>query len=89
MRTPLTSDDDVVAKLNTEACRAARTFRAIVNETLRRGMGRRRAVAQQQCFKVAARDLGDLKPRLSLDHRRSGRGAWGRRVSQSGATGTS
>jgi hypothetical protein len=26
-----------------------------------------RAVAQQQCFKVAARDLGNLKPRLSLD----------------------
>jgi hypothetical protein len=32
-----------------------------------RGMGRRRAVAQQQSFNVAARDLGDLKPRLSLD----------------------
>jgi hypothetical protein len=32
-----------------------------------RGLGRRRAVAQQQSFNVAARDLGDLKPRLSLD----------------------
>ena len=67
MRTTLTSDDDVVAKLKAEACRAARIFRAIVNETLRRGVGRRCAVAQQQCFKVAARDLRDLKARLSLD----------------------
>jgi hypothetical protein len=44
------------------------TFRAIVNETLRPGAGeaaRRRPAAV--CFKVVARDLGDLKPRLSLD----------------------
>jgi hypothetical protein len=37
MRTTLTSDDDAVAKLKAEARRAGRTFRAIVDETLRRG----------------------------------------------------
>jgi hypothetical protein len=36
----------MVAKLKAEACGVGRTFHAIVNETLRRGLGRRRAVAQ-------------------------------------------
>jgi len=34
---------------------------------MKRCAGGRRAAAQQQCFEVAARDLGDLKPGLSLD----------------------
>jgi hypothetical protein len=36
---------------------------------LRRGLvSSRRASTRQQTFKVAARDLGDLKPGLSLDN---------------------
>ena len=37
MRTTLTLDDDVAAKLKTESQRAGRSFREVVNETLRRG----------------------------------------------------
>jgi len=68
MRTTLTLDDDVAAKLKTESRRASRPFREIVNDTLRRGLASRRATATRQVFKVAPRDLGNLKPGLSLDN---------------------
>jgi hypothetical protein len=68
MRTTLTLDDDVAAKLKTESHRARRPFREVVNETLRRGLERQRASAQRRAFKVTARDLGNLKPGLSLDN---------------------
>jgi hypothetical protein len=68
MRTTLTLDDDVAAKLKTESRRAGRPFRDIVNETLRRGLESRRATAQRRAFKVTARDLGNLRPGLSLDN---------------------
>ncbi len=68
MRTTLTLDDDVAAKLKTKSQRAGRPFREIVNETLRRGLESRRATAQRRAFKVTARDLGKLKPGLSLDN---------------------
>jgi hypothetical protein len=68
MRTTLTLDDDVAAKLKAESQRAGRPFREIVNEMLRRGLENRRATAQRRAFKVSARDLGNLKPGLSLDN---------------------
>jgi hypothetical protein len=68
MRTTLTLDDDVAAKLKAESRRAGRPFREIVNETLRRGLASRRVAAQRQAFKIAPRDLGDLRPGLSLDN---------------------
>ena len=66
MRTTLTLDEDVAAKLRAESRRAGRPFREIVNETLRRGLASRRVARQRQSFKITARDLGDLKPGLSL-----------------------
>lgn len=68
MRTTLTLDDDVAAKLKAESRRASRPFREIVNATLRRGLESRRATAQRRAFKVTARDLGNLKPGVSLDN---------------------
>ena len=68
MRTTLTLDDDVAAKLKRESQRAGLPFREIVNETLRRGLERQRASAHRRAFKVTARDLGNLKPGLSLDN---------------------
>jgi plasmid stability protein len=68
MRTTLTLDDDVAAKLKTESRRAGRSFRETVNETLRRGLASRRVATRRPSFKIAARDLGDLKPGLSLDN---------------------
>jgi len=40
MRTTLTVDDDVAAKLKAESRRASRPYREIVNETPRRGAGK-------------------------------------------------
>ncbi len=68
MRTTLTLDDDVAAKLKAESRRARWPFKEIVNETLRSGLVSRRVAAQRQAFKITARDLGDLRAGLSLDN---------------------
>jgi hypothetical protein len=68
MRTTLTLDDDVAAKLAAEARRAGRPFREVVNETLRRGLVARRPTAARPPFQVEARDIGALKPGVALDN---------------------
>jgi plasmid stability protein len=67
MRTTLTLDDDVAAKLKAEARRSGQSFRAIVNDMLRRGLATRRAAPTRKPFKATARDLGELLPGLTLD----------------------
>jgi plasmid stability protein len=64
----LTLDDEVAAKLKTEARRLGRPFREIVNEMLRRALENRPATTERQAFKVRARDLGNPKPGLSLNN---------------------
>lgn len=68
MRTTLTLDEDVAAKLKAEVRRSGRAFRDIVNDTLRRGLESRRATSAKATFKIAARDLGQLRAGLSLDN---------------------
>jgi hypothetical protein len=68
MRTTLTLDDDVAAKLKAESRRAGRPFREVVNETLRRGLAHGRARGTRQAFKITARDLGNLQPGITLDN---------------------
>jgi hypothetical protein len=67
MRTTLTLDEDVAAKLHAEARRSGRSFREVGNDTLRRGLVSRRAAAARAPFRVAARDLGALRSGRSLD----------------------
>jgi hypothetical protein len=67
MRTTLTLDEDVATRLKAESRRAGRPFREIVNETLRRGLASPPTAATRPQFKVRSRDLGGLKPGLSLD----------------------
>jgi hypothetical protein len=66
MRTTLTLDDDVAAKLQAESRRTGRSFRDVVNEVLRHGLVGRRATSRRP-FKVAARDLGATRPGLNFD----------------------
>lgn len=66
MRTTLTLDDDVVARLKVEMRRAGRSLRETVNDALREGLSPRRPARKP--FRVAARDLGRLQPGLSLDN---------------------
>jgi hypothetical protein len=69
MRTTLTLDEDVATKLKAESRRLDRPFRDIVNETLRRGLATQRPTASRRPrFKISARDLGNLRPGLSLDN---------------------
>jgi hypothetical protein len=68
MRTTLTLDEDVAAKLKAESRRAGRPFRDVVNETLRRGLAQRRVAGPQEPFRITPRDLGRVKPGLSLDN---------------------
>lgn len=68
MRTTLTLDDDVAARLKAEARRSGRPFKQVVNECLRRGLLSSRRMAGRPPFKVVARDLGALRPGLSLDN---------------------
>ena len=68
MRTTLTIDEDVFAKLRAETRRSGKAFREVVNECLRRGLVSPRGTKGQSAFKVEARDLGDLRPGLSLDN---------------------
>lgn len=67
MRTTITLDEDVAAKLKSLARRSGVAFRQVVNDTLRRGLARPAAPAPRERFKVTARDLGRLQPGLNLD----------------------
>lgn len=67
MRTTMTLDDDVAAKLKAESRRSGRSFRETVNETLRRGLSTRHRTPPKEPFKVVARDLGNLLPGLTVD----------------------
>jgi hypothetical protein len=68
MRTTLTLDDDVTAKLRAEMRRTGKTFRETVNEYLRRGLLSRRPAGAKSSFRIRSRDLGRLLPGLSLDN---------------------
>jgi plasmid stability protein len=69
VRTTLTLDEDIARKLKAEARRTGKPFRTVVNESLRAGLsGRERRAASEPPFVVRARDLGALRPGLSLDN---------------------
>jgi Arc/MetJ family transcription regulator len=68
VRTTLTLDDDVAARLKAEARRTERSFRETVNDALRRGLAAPRRSSLRRQFSVTARDLGDLRAGLSLDN---------------------
>lgn len=65
-RTTLTLDDDVAAKLTTEAHKSGRPMRAVVNDALRAGLEKSSAAAREP-FQVRASEMG-LRPGLSIDH---------------------
>ena len=68
MRTTLTLDEDVAAKLTSLARRSGRAFRHVVNDTLHHGLARPPASPGREPFKVKTRDLGRLRPGLSLNN---------------------
>lgn len=67
MRTTMTLDDDIAAKLKAEVRRSGRSFRETVNEMLRRGLSTKHSRSTKEPFSVMTRDLGKLLPGLTLD----------------------
>jgi hypothetical protein len=65
-RTTLTLEDDVAERLLEESRRTGKSFKAVVNTTLRAGLDRR-AASDLPPFEVKARPMG-LKPGFDLDH---------------------
>lgn len=68
MRTTITLDDDLAARLRSLARRSGRAFRDVVNDALRRGLARPPAGSPRTPFRVVTRDLGALRPGVSLDN---------------------
>ncbi|HEY3120049.1 MAG TPA: CopG family transcriptional regulator [Vicinamibacteria bacterium] len=68
MRTTLTLDEDVAVKLKAEARRSGRSFKVTVNDALRRAFASAPKASRKAPFKVHVRDLGHLRPGLSLDN---------------------
>jgi hypothetical protein len=59
MRTTLTLDDDIARRLQEEARRSGSSFKKVVNELLREGLGRgEKPSAQLSRFKVKPRACG-------------------------------
>lgn len=67
MRTTLTLDDDLAAKLKAETRRSGRSFRDVVNETLRRGLMAAPPMKRSP-FRVRTRSLGGLRPGIRIDN---------------------
>ncbi len=67
MRTTLTLDPDVDAKLRAEARRSGKPLKQVVNAYLRAGLNARRQKLPAKPYVVKARALG-LKPGYSYDN---------------------
>jgi len=67
MRTTLTLDDDVAAKLQSLARRTGQAFKDVVNETLRRGLSTSPESRRREPFRIRTRDLGAVRPGITLD----------------------
>jgi hypothetical protein len=68
MRTTITLDEDVAAKLKAEARRTGKPFKTVLNECLRLAFASGRSRVRAASFRIDARDLGRLRPGLSLDN---------------------
>jgi hypothetical protein len=67
VRTTLTLDDDVAAKLRAEARQSGEPFKQIVNRALRLGLKAQTPAKALPPFKVKTRDLG-LRPGFDFDN---------------------
>jgi plasmid stability protein len=68
VRTTLTLEEDVASGLKAEARRSGRSFKDVVNECLRAGLAQRGSTRAAPRFSVQPRDMGKLRPGLSLDN---------------------
>jgi hypothetical protein len=67
MRTTLTLDDDVAARLRAESRRTGKPFKTVVNDHLRMALAHRRALKALPPFRVLSKDMGGPAPGRSYD----------------------
>lgn len=67
MRTTLTLDDDVAAKLRAEVRKSGEPFKQVVNRVLRIGLHSQTKIQNLPPFKIETRDLG-LRPGFDFDN---------------------
>jgi hypothetical protein len=68
MRTTLTLDEDIAARLQAESRKTGRPFKTVLNEYLRAGLAQRRAVKAVPPFRVEAVSMGAPPPGRSYDN---------------------
>lgn len=68
MRTTVTLDEDVAAKLKAEVRRTGKPFKTVLNECLRVALSAGRGRARPASFRIEPCGLGALRPGLSLDY---------------------
>lgn len=66
VRTTLTLDEDLAAKLKAEARKTGRPFKETVNACLRAGLSMRKPAQKTQPFQVRPHDMG-IHPGVSFD----------------------
>lgn len=64
MRTTITIDDDVVAKLKAEMRKTGASFKEVVNESIRKGLSKKPQA--RELFEVDAKPLGN-RPGINYD----------------------
>jgi hypothetical protein len=67
VRTTLTLDDDVAAKLKAEARKSGEPFKQVVNRVLRAALNGQKQLKSLPPFKIKPRKMG-LRPGLSFDN---------------------
>lgn len=67
VRTTLTLDEDVIAKLREDMRRTGKSFKETINESLRIALTFKTTPKPRKKFVVHAKDMGPMRPGLSLD----------------------
>ncbi|HSR67284.1 MAG TPA: DUF2191 domain-containing protein [Acidobacteriota bacterium] len=68
MRTTLTIEDQLAQALRRIAYESGRSFKDVVNETIRAGLGARGDLPQPKPYKLKPSSLGGVRPGIDLDH---------------------
>jgi len=67
MRTTLTLEDHLARSLREEAARSGRSFKEVVNDTLRTGLSRRGRIPRAHAYRLEPASLGRVRAGIDLD----------------------
>ena len=67
MRTTLTLDDDIAMTLKERALHARKTFKEVLNQTLRAGLAAGEAAPRTKRYRLKPASLGGVLPGIDLD----------------------